>query len=97
MKKIEKIKQNLEKLRPILKEKFQVKNIGVFGSFIRGEQAKKSDLDVLVEFSEIISLFKFIDLENFLSKELDVKVDLVMKDVLKPQIKDIILREVVYL
>lgn len=97
MVKIEEVKIKLEKLKPILEEKFQVKNIGVFGSFVRGEQNKKSDLDVLVEFSEVIGLFKFIELENFLSKELGVKVDLVMKDVLKPQIKDIILREVVYL
>lgn len=95
--KIKEIKIKLEKLKPILKEKFQVENIGIFGSFVRGEQNKKSDLDILVEFSETIGLFKFIELENFLSKELGTKVDLVMKDVLKPQIKDIILREVVYL
>jgi predicted nucleotidyltransferase len=51
----------------------------------------------LVEFSETVGLFKFIQLEDFLSKELDVKVDLVMKDGLKPLIKEQVLKEVVYL
>lgn len=97
MKKIEKIKEKLEELKPMLAKGYKVKSIGIFGSYIRGEEKKKSDLDVLVEFSEIIGLFKFIDLENFLSDKLGVKVDLVMKDALKPFIKDIILREVVYL
>ncbi len=97
MKKIEEIKSKLEEHKPILKEKFKVENIGVFGSYLKGEQNRKSDLDILVEFSEIIGLFKFIELEDFLSKELGVKVDLVMKEVLKPRIKEGILREVVYL
>jgi len=97
MKKIEEIKSKLEELKPILKEEFKVENIGLFGSYVKGEQKGKSDLDILVEFSETIGLFKFIELEDFLSKELGVKVDLVMKEVLKPRIKEEILREVVYL
>jgi len=97
MKKIEEIKSKLEELKPVLKEEFKVENIGLFGSYVKGEQKGKSDLDILVEFSETIGLFKFIELEDFLSKELGVKVDLVMKEVLKPRIKEEILREVVYL
>lgn len=73
-----------------------MKTIGVFGSYVRGEQNKKSDLDILVDFSEPIGLFKFVELEDFLSQELVVKVDLVMRDALKPRIKDSILREAVY-
>ena len=42
-----------------LKEKFKVKTIGVFGSYVRGEQKKKSDVDVLVEFEEPVGLFEF--------------------------------------
>jgi len=57
---------------------------------------KKSDLDILVEFSEPIGLFKFVELEDFLSQELNLKVDLVMKDALKPRIKDAILKEAIY-
>jgi predicted nucleotidyltransferase len=57
----------------------------------------QDNLDVLVEFSETVGLFKFIQLEDFLSRELNVKVDLVMKDGLKPLIKEPVLKEVVYL
>ena len=93
---IEDIKNKLDALKPLLRERFKVKTIGVFGSYVRGEQNKKSDLDILVDFSEPIGLFKFVELEDFLSQELVVKVDLVMRDALKPRIKDSILREAVY-
>ena len=73
-----------------------MQTIGIFGSYVRGEQKKKSDLDILVEFSEPIGLFKFVELEDFLSQELNLKVDLVMKDALKPRIKDSILKEAIY-
>ena len=92
------IKKRLEGLKPILDEKFQVKTIGVFGSYIHGEQTKKSDVDVLVEFSNDahLGLFKYIELELFLSEQLGVKVDLVAQGGLKPTLKDKILSEVVY-
>ena len=64
---------------------------------MRGEQKKDSDLDILVEFNETIDLFEFIQLENYLAEILGCKVDLVMKDALKPRIKDRILREAVSL
>jgi len=95
MKKIEEIKSKLEELKPILKEKFKVKSIGVFGSYIRGEEKEKSDLDILVKFEEPVSLLKFIELENYLSDSIGVKVDLVMKSALKPRIGKHILEEVV--
>jgi len=97
MKNIEQIKKKLEELKPLLKDQFKVKSIGIFGSYLKGEQKKRSDLDILVEFSETIGLFKFIQLENFLSEKLGVKVDLVMKDGLKPLIKEQVLKEVIYL
>ena len=50
---------------------------------------------VLVEFSKTIDLFKYIELEEFMSKKLGVKVDLVMKDTLKPRIKDRVLKEAI--
>lgn len=81
----------------MLKSNFSVKRIGVFGSYSRGQQTQKSDVDVLVEFSQEPSLFKFLDLENYLSNILHVKVDLVMKDALKPNIGKHILKEVVYI
>ena len=97
MKTLEEIKARLEHLKPVLREKFEVETIGIFGSYTRGEQGKKSDVDILVEFSEDaeIGFFRFLDLEEFLSRELGVKVDLVTKDALKPYIGKRILQEVV--
>jgi predicted nucleotidyltransferase len=86
----------IEQLKPLLADRFKVQTIGIFGSYVRGEQKKKSDLDILVEFSEPIGLFKFVELEDFLSQKLNLKVDLVMKDALKPRIKDSILKEAIY-
>ena len=80
----------------MLKERFKVETIGLFGSYVRGEQKKTSDLDILVDFSETISLFKFVELEDVLTEKLGVKVDLVMRDALKPRIKDSILKEAAY-
>lgn len=76
-----------------MRKKFKVKSLSVFGSYLRGEQDKESDIDILVEFSSTIDLFQFMELENFLSDILGIKVDLVMKDTLKPRIKDGILKE----
>jgi len=97
MKYVEKTKKKLEELKPSLEEKFKVKSIGIFGSRIRGEEEKESDLDVLVEFEESadLSLLGFIRLENHLSEELGIKVDLVEKRTLKPRIGKHILEEVV--
>jgi predicted nucleotidyltransferase len=95
MKKIDQIIKKLKKIMPIIESKYSVRNLEVFGSYIRGEQKKSSDLDVLVEFSKTIDLFKYIELENYLSEKLGVKVDLVMKDTLKPRIKDRILNEAI--
>ena len=96
---IQKIKKKLKELEPLLKEKFKIKRIGIFGSYIRKEQKEGSDLDILVEFQEMatLSLLDFINLENYLSKKLGVKVDLVEKATLKPRIGKHILKEVVNL
>ena len=78
-----------------LNEKFKVKTIGVFGSYVRGEQKRSSDVDVLVEFEVPVGLFEFRKLENYLSDLLGVKVDLVSKKALKPHIGEHILKEVI--
>jgi len=74
---------------------YRMKSLELFGSYVRNEQNADSDLDVLVEFDEAPSLFEFIRLENELSDILKVKVDLVMKDSLKPTIGQRILAEAV--
>lgn len=78
-------------------ERYHVKRIGVFGSFARGEEKEGSDVDVLVEFEEKYESFdNYMDLKYFLEDLFGRKVDLVTVDALRPQLKDDILREVVY-
>ncbi|MGD0995348.1 MAG: nucleotidyltransferase family protein [Candidatus Bathyarchaeia archaeon] len=98
MKTLEEIKSTLETLKPTLRDRFGVETIGVFGSYTRGEQTKKSDVDILVTFSKDaqVGFFKFLELEEFLTKKLGIKVDLVTRDALKPFIKERVLRETVY-
>ena len=94
--KLEELEKVLKKLKPLLKEKYRVKEIGIFGSYLRGEEKSSSDLDLLVEFSRPVGLFDFLRLEDFLTQRLGVKVDLVMKNALKPRLKDRIIKEAVY-
>lgn len=82
--------------RGILRDRYMVKEIGIFGSVARGEQTASSDIDVVVEFSEPVGFFSFLDLENFLSRTLGKKIDLVTKRALKPTAKDQILKDIVY-
>ena len=86
------LKNNLEDLKKV----YSLRTMGIFGSFIKGEQNPDSDLDILVEFEKPIGLVKFIKLENDLSKILGIKVDLVMKQALKPNIGKRILKEIQY-
>ena len=80
-----------------LQGKYKIKGIGIFGSFVRGQEKKRSDVDILVEFEVAPDLLKFIELESYLSQILSRKVDLVEKTSLKPRLKEIILKEVVYI
>jgi predicted nucleotidyltransferase len=93
------IKIQLESLKPILKDKFQVETIGIFGSYSQGQQQQKSDVDILITFAEPndIDLLDFIDLKQFLSRKLKTKVDLVEGKSLKHKIKDKILQETIYI
>ncbi len=97
VKTLNEIKQWLTQNKPLLQERYQVKELGIFGSYARQEQTATSDVDVLVEFSKTPSLLKFVNLENYLSDSLGVKVDLVHKSGLKPRIGERILAEVIYL
>lgn len=87
--------ERLHQQLPRLAEQYQVKSLGVFGSYVHQEQSTDSDLDLLVTLYEPPSLLKFIELENYLTDLLGVKVDLVMKSALKPRIGERILSEAV--
>lgn len=80
-----------------LMNEYGVKEMGVFGSVVRGEQKDESDIDVLVEFSKPITLFKYSELQRYLEEKLGKKVDLVSKKGLKAAIKEDILDETVYI
>lgn len=94
---IEGLRARLAKHRGELREKYKVKELELFGSYVRGEQKDKSDLDVLVEFEEPVSLLGLVRVENYLSELLGVKIDLVPKKDLRPELKDRILSEAVAL
>ena len=96
MKTIDEIKYILEKHKSILKEKFKIDEIGIFGSYVRREQTDESDVDILVTFKKPIDFFLFLDLEEYLSELIGLKVDLVMKNALKPNIGRSILEETMY-
>ncbi|AKB23607.1 nucleotidyltransferase [Methanosarcina sp. MTP4] len=87
--------KKLQEMLPELKKKYPIKYMGVFGSYIRGEQSASSDLDILVEFNGSITLLGYARLGNELSDKLGVKVDLVSKTALKPRIGKHVLLEVV--
>ncbi len=76
-----------------LQQKYGVKEISIFGSYVRGEQNETSDVDILVDFDKPIGMFKFLELEEYLSELLQVQVDLVSKAALKPRIGQYILQE----
>lgn len=86
------IQNNIEKIK-----RYGIKKIGIFGSFARAAQNRKSDIDILVEFENGAKVFdNYMELKFYLERILGRKVDLVIKDAIKPRIKDIILREVSY-
>ena len=85
----------LHEMLPYLAAHYRVSALGMFGSYVHGTQRPNSDLDVLVTFDETPSLFRLIETENYLSDQLGVKVDLVVRESLKPHIGKRVLREVV--
>ena len=92
---VEHLRDMLRQELPTLTHRYHVASLGLFGSYVRQENRPDSDLDVLVTFSETPSLLRLIELEDHLSDILGVKVDLVMRDALKPEIGRRVLAEVV--
>lgn len=99
MKNIEEIKNQIKNIQNKLDIDFCVEEIGIFGSYVRGEETEDSDLDLLISLkpNHNIGLIKFNSLKEFLSDLLNIKVDLVIKDGIKPALKKYILNEVIYL
>jgi len=96
--------RSVEEVKTILKEhkaevvqRYRVREIGIFGSFVRGEQKRRSDVDILVDYEGVPDLFEFINLERYLQRLLRKKVDLVRKAAIRKELKGRILKEVVYI
>ena len=96
MRKIDKVRKILAEHRDELRREYKIIEMGIFGSYIRGEQKRKSDIDILVKFDEPVSLLGWVGAENYLTDLLGIKVDLVPKEDVRPELKKRILKEVVY-
>ncbi|MGC8848994.1 MAG: nucleotidyltransferase family protein [Candidatus Bathyarchaeia archaeon] len=94
--KLENITKTLESLKDKLKEDYRAEIVGVFGSYVRGEEKEGSDLDVLVKFLEGATLLNLVGLANFLEEKLCLKVDVVPVDTIRREIRGHILKEAVY-
>lgn len=92
-----KVLKILEHLRISIREKYKAEIKGVFGSFVKGEAKRDSDIDILVDFHEKADLFDLISLSLFLEKKLKRKVDIVPRNSLREEIKESVLREAVYI
>ena len=99
MKTVAQISQILQSQKQTLSERYGVAEIGIFGSYVRGEQREDSDLDILIELERParISLIDLVELELYLGELLGVKVDLAIKRNLKPRIGERILQEAIAL
>jgi len=95
MKNLAELKEILTQHKEVLEEKFKVKNIAIFGSYVRGEQNPESDVDILVEFQEPVG-FLFIHLADYLEEILGTKVDLLTPDAIKPNRRRYIMEDLAY-
>jgi len=94
------LKEVVKILEPHKKEIFKnynLKKLGVFGSLVRGENNSKSDIDMIVEYNVIPDLLKYIELERYIEKILNNKVDLVIKDSIRDEFKESVLNDAVFL
>lgn len=83
-------------LKGELESRFHVKSIGIFGSVARNENTDTSDLDLIVDFSEPVGMFKFLELRDYLRLALDTDIDLTTPRALKPAIRQTVEKDVLY-
>ena len=95
MQSLQQVTHNLRLLKPYLTDMYNVDSLSIFGSFARKEQTETSDLDILVDFTKTPDLLTFIALEEYLSKELVLNVDLVPKRKVKAQLQQQIFQEAI--
>src|SRR5260221_6052930 len=79
-----------------LPDRYTVKEIGICGSCVRGEERVRSDIDILVDFVEAPEFSSFMSLADFLERILHRKIDLVRKPIIRKELRDQVLNEVIY-
>lgn len=87
------IRARLAALLPELRERYTVRSLFIFGSYARDEQTPESDLDLLVDFDETPNLYELVGLGLDLEEALGMKVDIVMREGLKPRVASSVLRD----
>jgi len=95
MKTLAEVKKILQKNKSYLEKKYYIREIGIFGSFSRGEQKENSDIDLIVKFNRTLGL-EFVDLSIELKNILKHKVDLVSRNAIKKRHYDVIKNEIIY-
>jgi uncharacterized protein len=95
MKTLHEIQQILHDQMGELRNRYKVQSLSIFGSYVRNEQTERSDVDLLVEYWEPVSLFDVVDTELYLSDLLGMKVDLILKRSIHSEIREAVLREAV--
>lgn len=93
----EEIIKILKEVNDLVRQRYKADIKGIFGSFARREESDKSDIDILVEFREGANLLHFVGLSLFLEEKLSQCVDIIPIDVIRKEIREPILNEVVYL
>lgn len=96
-KRLERIIKTLKSLEAHIRIEYKAEIVGLFGSYVRGEQKDTSDVDILVNFLEGATLFNLVGLANFLEEKLKLKVDIVPIDTVRKEIKEQVLKDAVYL
>jgi uncharacterized protein len=91
------IQERLTEAKKYLAGRYALSKMGVFGSFARGDETPGSDIDILVEFSAAPDLFEFFEIEEYLEGLLQRKIDLVREQAIRNQIKDRVMKEVIYI
>ncbi len=85
------------KIKEKIQGTYKVKKLGIFGSYVRGEQREDSDVDILVTFEEPVSLLKLVNFENYLQDLTGIKVDVIPERSIRPELRKNILNEVSYI
>ncbi len=91
----EDIMTKLKELKPVIAARYKVREIGLFGSFVRGEQEVSSDIDLLVEFEDNADLFDWVGLALYLEEIFQRQVDVVSRKALRSELRESVLQQIV--